>query len=374
MAPATNEARSVVTPFRRRALVFALALLALAAQAAPPAKSTAKGTPAPAPSRRAPVRVRSADPYLGAIVLDAATGRVLFEDKADEVGHPASLVKMMGILIALEHLQAGTLSLTNTVRVTADAARIGGSQVFLAEKETFPVEELLAATAIHSANDAATALAIHLAGTKDGFVELMNQRAAALGMRHTRFTSVHGLPPATGQEPDVSTARNLATLARELLRHPSVLRYTSTPTRPFRGGTFGLRNPNHLLGEFQGCDGLKTGYIAIGGFSIAATAQRNGRRVIAVVLGSQDRSVRDAQAAKLLSKGFLTPAEPLPDPTAPALAATNAAASAAAASAAKAAPASERPWTPMRIGLAVAIGVVALLIVSGLIRNRNLPR
>jgi D-alanyl-D-alanine carboxypeptidase (penicillin-binding protein 5/6) len=353
--------------------VVALTLLSfgLAADAAPAANSSSTKGNAPATtSRRAPVQVRSADPYLGAIVLDAATGRVLFEDKADEIGHPASLVKMMGILIVMEHLQAGTISLTNAVRVTADSARIGGSQVFLAEKEVFPLEELLAATAIHSANDAATALAIHLAGTKEGFVELMNKRAAELGLRSTRFTSVHGLPPSSGQKPDVSTARDIAALARELLKHSAVLRYTAMQNRPFRNGTFGLRNPNHLLGEFPGCDGLKTGYIAIGGFSIAATAQRGGRRIVAVVLGSKDRAVREVQAAKLLSKGFLTPAAPLPDPTAVAVAATNAVAR----PAPEAAPAEQRPWTPMRIGLAVAIGVVALLIVSGLIRNRNLPR
>ncbi len=281
----------------------------IAVWGAPPAKPAARPS-----GGRAAIGIRSANPYLGAIVVDAATGAVLFEDKADEPGYPASVVKLMDLLLIEERLDGRLLSLTNTVHVTAEAAAIGGSQVYLAEKEVFTVDDLLAALVIHSANDAAVALALDVAGSRDIFVEMMNKRAAELGMTATRFHSVHGLPPADGQEPDVSTARDLSLLAREILaKHPDVTRYSSQKFRPFRNGAFTLRNPDHLIGNYPGYDGLKTGYFKAGGFSIISTAQRNGRRVIAVILGSTDSKVRDATARDLLSRGFLA-LPPLPPP------------------------------------------------------------
>lgn len=267
-----------------------------------------------AASGRATIGVRSANPYLGAIVVDAASGTTLFENQADASCYPASVIKLMVLLLIEERIDAGLMTLADPVQVTPEAAAIGGSQVFLDPKEVFPVEELLAALSIHSANDAAAALAIHVAGSRSAFVDLMNKRAAELGMKATRFHSVHGLPPSEGQEPDVSTARDLSLLAREiLLKHPDVTRFSSQQNRPFRNGAFSLRNPNHLLGSFPGCDGLKTGYFRAGGFSIVATAVRNGRRMIAVVVGCADGKVRDATAKDLLSKGFLAQ-EQLPPP------------------------------------------------------------
>jgi D-alanyl-D-alanine carboxypeptidase (penicillin-binding protein 5/6) len=265
-------------------------------------------------SGRASLPTRSAQPYLGAIVVEAATGQVLFEQNADQAGFPASVIKLMDAFVILDRIAEGHLSLSNTVTVTAESSRIGGSQVYLAEHEVFPLEELLYALMVQSANDAASALAIHVGGTAAAFVELMNQKAAALSLTNTRFHSVHGLPPATGQAGDVSSARDLATLSAALIRtHPDILRYTATRERGFRNGEFILRNHNHLLGSYQGCDGLKTGYITAGGFSMVATAERNGRRVIAVVLGSQDRKVRDLHVAELMSKGFAA-LPPLPPP------------------------------------------------------------
>jgi D-alanyl-D-alanine carboxypeptidase (penicillin-binding protein 5/6) len=276
--------------------------------------TVAWGAPAK-PTGRAEIGLRSADPYLGAIVVDALTGTVLFEDKADLQGYPASVVKLMNLLLIEERLDKKILSLTNQVQVTAEAAAIGGSQVYLAEKEVFSLEDLLAAMTTHSANDAAAALAIYVAGSRPVFVELMNRRAAELGMQSTRFHSVHGLPPSEGQEPDISTARDLSILARAVMNHPDVLRYTSVQNRPFRNGTFQLRNPDKLIGVYPGCDGLKTGYFRAGGFSIVSTAQRNGRRVIAVVLGARESKTRDAMAKDLLSKGFLgLESIPLPPP------------------------------------------------------------
>ena len=259
-------------------------------------------------SRAGTLPTRSADPYLGAIVVDAATGDVLFDDKADEQGYPASVIKLMDLLVILEKIEQGSLKLDENVTVTAESSTMGGSQVYLKEGEIFTVDELLYALMVQSANDAAVALAIHVAGTKDGFTELMNEKVQALGMSNTMFHSVHGLPPGAGQEPDVSTPRDLAILCRALLKHKDALRYTSTKERPFRPDAkepFIMRNHNPLLTSFEGCDGFKTGYFTKAGFSIAATAQRKGQRVIAIVLGSIGKDKRNPKPAELLAKGFL---------------------------------------------------------------------
>jgi len=181
---------------------------------------------------------------------------------------------------------------------------MGGSQVYLDPKEQFPVEELLYALMVQSANDAAVALATHVAGSKESFVALMNKKAKELGMKNTHFYSVHGLPPAEGQKVDITTARDFGILCREMAKHPEVFEYTATRVRDFRGGKFVMRTHNHLLESVDGCDGFKTGYFTAAGFSIAATAKRGGRRIIAVVMGSKDRKVRDAQATQLLARGF----------------------------------------------------------------------
>ena len=236
------------------------------------------------------------------------------------------------MFVILDRVAAGQVSLSNTVEVTAESSRIGGSQVYLKEHEVFPVEDLLYALMVQSANDAAMALAIHVGGSASGFVDLMNAKAAELKLASMHFHSVHGLPPAAGQEGDEASARDLAALARELLmRHPEILQYTSTKERALQGSRekpFIMRNHNHLLGSYPGCDGFKTGLITAGGYSIVATAQRGGRRVIAVVLGSKDRLVRDAQARELMSKGFaaLPPLPPPPPPVATNSVITNAAA------------------------------------------------
>jgi len=266
-------------------------------------------------------KVIAVNPYLGAIVVDNATGKVLFEDKADAEGYPASVLKLMDLLIVLEKIDQKQLALQDPVIVSAKASHIGGSRVWLAEKETFSVDDMLYALMVQSANDVAVALAEKLAGSTDAFVELMNKRAQELGMTHTVFHSVHGLPPGAGQEHDVTTARDLALLSRELLKHKDTLRYTSTRERPFRPDDkkhmVVMRNHDHLLGTVEGVDGLKTGYFTEAGYSIALTAERKGQRVIVLVLGSVDRKVRDAKAAELLAKGFLAlpaPSSPSPGP------------------------------------------------------------
>ncbi len=249
-------------------------------------------------------------PYIGAVVVDATNGRVLFDDNADGAGYPASVVKLMDMLIIMEKVRQGGLKLSDRVVVSPEAARVGGSQVYLKPNEIFSVDDLLYALMVKSANDAAVALAVHIAGSQEAFVRLMNTRAQQLGMTSTRFNSVHGLPPARGLSHDESTARDLALLACAVLRYPEALRYTATKHYGFRNGTFSMVNHNHLLGVVEGCDGLKTGYFAKAGYSIVATAQRDNMRVVAVVLGSRSRRWRDFNARELLTNGFTALSRP----------------------------------------------------------------
>ena len=253
---------------------------------------------------RATITNVSADPYRSAILLNAATGEVLFEKNADATIYPASSLKLMVLLVILDRIEQGTLQLDEMVQVTVEAFRMGGSQVYLDPKEQFSIEDLLYALMIQSANDAAVALASHVAGSKEGFVELMNRKAKELGMNNTRFHSVHGLPPSKGQKVDVSTARDFGILCRYLSTKPEVFQYTSAKVRDFRGGEFVMRTHNHLLKKVDGCDGFKTGYFVKAGFSIAATAKRGSVRIIAIVMGSKNREVRDAKAIELIAKGF----------------------------------------------------------------------
>jgi D-alanyl-D-alanine carboxypeptidase (penicillin-binding protein 5/6) len=255
----------------------------------------------------AALEIMSRHPYKGAIAVDAATGTVLFEDNADARAYPASVTKLMVLLVILEAVEAGFLTLDEEVTVTSKSSTIGGSQVYLKDNEVFTVDELLYALMVQSANDAAVALAIHYLGSKAAFVELMNKRAREIGMASTVFHSVHGLPPGRGQLPDVSTPRDIAMLCRELLENPDALRYTSTWRRPFRTDAeepFLMENHNRLLKELEGCDGLKTGFFWAAGFSIAATAREKGQRVIAVVLGARSERIRDKKAKELLTKGL----------------------------------------------------------------------
>lgn len=267
----------------------------------------------------------SRDPYLGAIAIDANNGSVLFEDGADRPGYPASMLKLMDLFLVLDRVQQGSVRLEDPVLVTKEVAAIGGSQVYLDPRETFSVEEMIYALMIQSANDAALALALHVGGTREGFVRMMNEKARELGLSPvTQFQSPHGLPPGAGQRPDITTPRDFAKLCLALIRaHPETLKYTSETFRVFREKPlFEMRTHNRLLGAVPGCDGLKTGYFTDAGFSIAATAQRNGARVIVVVMGSVDRKVRDAKATELLARYLLDASRTPAPPAAPAVQAT----------------------------------------------------
>lgn len=279
-------------------------LLMPLASAATDGKGKKAASQAKAAKKAAPVGI-SKDPYIGAIVVDTRDGKVLFEDNADATCYPASLVKLMNLLVLEDLIAKGSLKRDDPVTATAEAVRMGGTQVWLAENEVFPVEELIYAMMVESANDAATALAIHVAGSTEAFIRLMNEKARALGMKSTKFASVHGLPPSKDRSHDLTTARDLAILAVALLKYPEIIKYTSVKERPFRNGTFTLRSHNHLLGNVPGVDGLKTGYFREGGFGIVVTGEKNGARLVSVVIGSRDRLVRDKQASALLAKGFL---------------------------------------------------------------------
>jgi len=248
--------------------------------------------------------------YKGAIVVDAATGSVLSEENADVVSPPASVTKLMTFLVVHDALASGKIRLDTPVQVAVEDSKTGGTQVWLDPRETFPVEDLLYALMIQSANDAASALARASAGSREAFVARMNARAASLGMTHTTFRSPHGLPPASRKiaEGDLTSPRDLALLSRELLLHTDVLTYTSVKTREFGAGVrpkaVVMNNHNHLLGAVAGCDGLKTGFTNAAGFCLAATAQREGKRIIVVVMGSPDRKTRDAHVRRLIEEGF----------------------------------------------------------------------
>ncbi len=244
--------------------------------------------------------------YKAAILVEAETGKVLNEFKSNEKMIPASIVKMMLLLLAYEAERKGTFSFDEKVHISLDASRIGGSQVYLKEGEVFTLRELIKTVAISSANDSAHAIAEHIAGDEKEMVKLMNERAKSLGMQNTKFSSVHGLPPKNSlREEDYTTAFDTAILARELVKFPEVLNFSKRQIDSFRDGKFVLYNTNRkLLKTFKGLDGLKTGYYTKSGYNLCATARRGSMRLISVVFGASNKKARDRETKKLLLGGF----------------------------------------------------------------------
>ncbi|MDO8434227.1 MAG: D-alanyl-D-alanine carboxypeptidase family protein [Candidatus Binatus sp.] len=272
------------------------------AKAAPAAKSAA-----PSDEEGATDAKKSGlmGPYAEAVVMEPVTGTVIFEANDHQPWPTASLAKMMLMLIVAEKLHDGSLKPTDQVTTSRSAAQMGGSQVYLKEGETFSLDDMMKAIVVHSANDASAAVAEYIGGSTDAFVMLMNQKAAALGMKDSHYYNVHGLPPAPGEQADVASAYDQALLARELLKYPDVLRWSAIDTAPFRGGSFVLRNTNHLVRTYQGCDGLKTGFYDKAGFNVVATAKRGDLRLVAVVLGTPHKLTNFKMASELLSQGFV---------------------------------------------------------------------
>ncbi len=236
--------------------------------------------------------------------MEAGSGQILLAENPHLPWTPASLVKMMGILIVVEGVNRGELDWSEPVKTSAEASRMGGSQVFLKEGEVFTLEELMRAIAIGSANDACYAVAEHASGSVEAFVERMNERARELGMTATRYVNVHGLPPGRGREGNITNAYDYAILGRELVKHPKVLEWTSTRRTTFRDGSFILDNTNALIRSYPDADGLKTGYLASSRFNLVATAWRDGVRLIAVVLGAPTNGTRYSEARRMLTIGF----------------------------------------------------------------------
>jgi D-alanyl-D-alanine carboxypeptidase (penicillin-binding protein 5/6) len=257
-----------------------------------------------APAGRATVPYSPEAPYRAAILMDQDSGEVFYEMNSATPWPPASMVKMMTVLIAMEQVRAGAISLDDMVPTSGWASQMGGSQVYLAEGEQFPLRDMLRAIMISSANDASVAVAERIAGSTEAFVDMMNKRAEELGMKGSEFHTVHGLPPAAGQKPDLMSAADLATLGRKLMEFPEVREWAATSESPFRDGKFVMRNTNHLVRTYAGATGLKTGYYAAAGFEVTATATRDGLNLIAVVLGVPTKQGCFDEAKKLLSKGF----------------------------------------------------------------------
>ena len=212
---------------------------------------------------------------------------------------------MMVSLIVLEEIDEGRISLNDSVKVSSWASKIGGHQVYLKQGEVFKLKELMKAIVISSANDASVAVAEHVYGQDKQFIKKMNNRAVELGMKKTRFFSVHGLPPGRGQKLDESTAFDMYLLAMELLKHPQYLKWSSTRMDSFRNGTFQLLNTNHrLIRNYRGMDGMKTGYHRRAGFNLVSTAEREGQRFISIIMGAKNSRSRGQSATHLLDYGF----------------------------------------------------------------------
>ncbi|MBQ3050048.1 MAG: D-alanyl-D-alanine carboxypeptidase [Oscillospiraceae bacterium] len=247
-----------------------------------------------------PEDVRTAVKAASAILIEQTTGRVLFEFNPDEPRAPASITKVMTLLLVMEAIDNGELSLSDSITASEHACSMGGSQIWLEPGETMSVDELIRATAIASANDAAVALAEHLGGSEQGFVELMNARAANLGMSNTRFKNASGLD----EDGHFTTARDISTMSAELLKHELIKEYSTVWMDSLRNGETELVNTNKLIRFYKGATGLKTGTTDEAGRCVTASAMRGDMQVIAVVLGAENRDEQFSSASALLNYAF----------------------------------------------------------------------
>lgn len=236
------------------------------------------------------------------ILVEANTGTVIYEKNADEALPPASVTKIMTLLLVMEAIEEGKLSYGDTVRASENACSMGGSQIFLKENEEMSVEDLLKSVVIASANDAAVALAEHICGSEEAFVFKMNERAKSLGMKNSNFENTNGLDDTV--ENHVTSARDIAIMSRELIKHSKITEYSSIWMDSIRNGEFGLTNTNRLIRFYKGATGLKTGSTDKAGFCISATAERENMSLICVVMGAPTRDVRNSIAVKLFDYAF----------------------------------------------------------------------
>lgn len=239
-----------------------------------------------------------------AILMDAATGTILWEKDAHTRLAPASVTKIMTLLLVLEALDSGKIGWDDTVTASDAAAAKGGSQVYLEPGEQLPLRDMLKAVVVSSANDCATALAEHVAGSEAAFVELMNQRAAELGMQETHFVNCTGLDDGPDADTHLTTAYDIALMSCALLKHEEIKEYTTIWMDTVRNGQFGLSNTNKLVRFYDGTTGLKTGYTSAAGYCLSASAERGGMELVAVVLHCKTSVDRFESAKALLNYGF----------------------------------------------------------------------
>jgi len=242
-----------------------------------------------------------------AVLMDMQSGEVLFSHNPNKAIHPASLTKVLTMFVALDYVKNGYVKLSDFTTISANAAKQGGSRMSLRRGEKIRLNRLLYGMAVSSGNDASMAIAEHIAGSNITFVRLMNRYAKSLGMKHSYFQNPHGLPA----KKQITTALDMAILARAYLRaHPDALRYHNE-TRLRHNGRL-TTNKNPLLGEVEGADGLKTGWIIASGYNIISTVKRDGRRLVAVVLGAKNASIREQDTISLIEAGFDSLEEGLP--------------------------------------------------------------
>ena len=240
-----------------------------------------------------------------ALLMDVATGTILYEQNAHDALAPASVTKVMTMLLIMEAIDSGKIGWGDTVTVSESAAAKGGSQVYLKVGETMSVEEMLKSIAVSSANDCACAMAEHLCGSEAAFAEAMNTRAKELGMEDTHFVNCTGLDDGEDAASHKTSAHDIALMSRELLKnHPDITRFTTIWMDTIRGGAFGLSNTNKMVRFYNGCTGLTTGFTQGAGYCLSASAERDGLQLIAVVMGCETSQKRFAACKSMLDYGF----------------------------------------------------------------------
>ena len=240
-----------------------------------------------------------------AILVDNLSGKVLYEKNADEKLAPASMTKLASMLMVMEAIDNGNLKFEDKVTISEEAANMGGSQVFLQAGEVYTVYDLLKSVAIASGNDAVVALAEKIGGSQSGFIDMLNKRLKEIGATNTNFVNAHGLDA----EGHYSTARDMSIIARELLKHPKILEFTSIYEEYLEkndGSRIWLVNTNKLVRFYDGVDGLKTGFTKTAGYCLTATASKNNFRLISVVMGEDTSENRSSDTVKMLNYGFNT--------------------------------------------------------------------
>ena len=264
-----------------------------------------------------PSRARAVELDVGgksALLMDVATGTVLYEKNAHEPLAPASVTKVMTMLLIMEAIDSGKIGWDDMVTASEAAAAKGGSQIYLKAGETMSVTDMLKSVAVSSANDCACALAEHIAGSESAFVELMNARAKELGMNDTNFVNCTGLDDGENASQHRTSAYDIALMSRELLKnHPDIRKFTTIWMDTVRGGTFGLSNTNKLIRFYNGATGLKTGFTSGAGYCLSASAERDGMELIAVVMGCESSAQRSAACKSMLDYGFANYALVSPD-------------------------------------------------------------